>query len=159
MDEKSAVNLYSCEGHTTERISLLSVCPTNQEGERTMSFIGAPLKDAKEKEPVPEGEYDLIIEAAELIEKDGKQRVSIRHSIQGEKDAPAVFHNIFLTLSDDEDKANTQLLFMKAYLELFEIPYKGTGFELDELPGSTATCNIGQREWEGKVFNEIKLSI
>ena len=124
-----------------------------------MTFIGAPIKDAKAREPVPEGEYDLVIEAADHIQRDGKEYVSIRHSIVGEADAGAVFHSIFLTPNEDAEKWNTQLLFMKAYLELFEIPYKGTGFELDELPGSTATVKLVQREYEGTVSNQIKLRI
>ncbi len=122
-----------------------------------MSFIDVPLKDAKEKEPVPAGEYDLIIEDAKLIEDQGKRRVSIRHSIVGEPDAQHVFHSIFLEFGDDKEKANTMLGFINAYLELFDIPHKGTGFDLEELPGSQATCKLGQKEWEGVISNEIKL--
>jgi hypothetical protein len=122
-----------------------------------MSFIDIPLKDAKEKEPVPTGEYDLIIEDASLIEDSGKRRVSVRHSIVGEPEAAAVFHNIMLDLPDDEDKRNTSIGFTNAYLDLFEVPRKGTGFDMEELPGSQATCKLGQKEYKGVVSNEIKL--
>lgn len=122
-----------------------------------MSFIDVPLKDAKEKEPVPEGKYTLVIEDAQLIEKEGKRRISIRHSIVGEPEAAAVFHNIFLDFSEDEDKRNAQLGFINAYLDLFDVPHKGTGFDLEELPGSEAECHLTQEEWEGNVSNRIKL--
>jgi hypothetical protein len=125
-----------------------------------MPFVNAPIGDAKEKEPVPEGEYELIIEDVSVIEEAGKDRVSIRHSINGQPDAAAVFHNIQLTLSDDAEKANWQLLFMRAYLNLFEIPWKDGGFDTDEIePGMSATCQLGVKEYEGRVSNEIKLKI
>jgi len=122
-----------------------------------MSFIETPLKDAKEKEPVAEGDYDLIIEDAQLIEDKGKRRVSVRLSIEGEPDAAHVFHNIFLDLPEDENKRTTQLGFTNAFLDLFEIPRKGSGFDMDELPGSRATCKLTQEEYEGNISNRIKL--
>lgn len=125
-----------------------------------MSFIESPLGDAQEKEVMPEGSYDLIVEDAQLIDEPGKKRrISIRHSIDGHPEAKAVFHNIFLDLSDDAEKRNNQLLFQRAYLNAFAIPYEAGGFDLDDIIGARGTVNLTQDEYEGRVSNNIKLSI
>ena len=127
-----------------------------------MSFIDMALGEAVERHVVPEGEYDLVIEDAKWIEakEAGKApRISVRLSVDGEDGAKSVFHNISLPgPSDDEEKINTKLLFTKAFLDLFKIPYEGGGFELEDFYGARASAHLAQREYEGQVNNEIKLS-
>jgi len=124
-----------------------------------MSFIEMPIGEAVEKEVLPEGTYSLVVDDATYVERDGKRRISIRHTVEGEAGVKTIFHNIFLDLSDDEEKANTQLLFTKAYLELFEIPYKDNGFALDDIIGSRADCSLIINEYNGVESNQIKLTI
>jgi len=125
-----------------------------------MTFIKMPLGDAKEKEVLPEGEYTLVVEDAEYVEKDGKARISVRLSVDGYPNAKTVFHSISLiSPDDDEDKANTKLLFAKAFCEAFDIPYGADGFELEDFPGARGTVFLTQEEYEGDVNNRIKLRI
>jgi len=132
-----------------------------RETQTSSTFVSIPLGDYKEKEVLPEGEYDLIIESAERIEDPGKKpRVSIRHSIDGYPNAQAVFHNIFLELSDDPEKANTQMGFIRSYLELAGIEYGANGFDPEAIePGTRFTCTLTQNEYEGKISNQIKLRL
>ena len=123
-----------------------------------MSFINVPLGDAKEKEVLAEGEYTVRAESAELDTEN--QCIVVRHSVEGEPDAKAVFHRIWLPReSDDEEKVNNKLLFAKAYLELMGVGYDSNGFDEQDIVGQSARCNLKQDEWEGTLKNEIKLSI
>lgn len=128
--------------------------------ERPMSFIDMALGEAQEKDVLPEGEYDLIIEGAEnKVSDKGKKMISIRHSVDGEPNARTVFHNLNLVSSDDDpDTANSKLLFAIAYLKAFEIPYEGAGFNIDDFPGARGRVKLAQKEYNGVISNEIKLS-
>ena len=125
-----------------------------------MTFVKMPLKDAKPPEPVPEGTYNLIIEAVDKIEEpDGRIYLQIRHSIIGEPDAGALFHRLGITLPEDPAKAKWSMLFTKAYLKLFGFPYQDDGWDDEEIiPGAQANCLLERSEWEGNVSNRIKLN-
>ena len=124
-----------------------------------MTFINMPLSEAKPPEPVPEDNYTLIIEAVDKIEDpDGKTYLQIRHSIIGEPQAGAVFHRLGITLPDDPSKAKWSMLFIKAYLKLFDFPYSDNGWDDEEVqPGAQAGCFLERSEWQGVVSNRIKL--
>lgn len=123
-----------------------------------MTFIEMPLGDAKEKEVVPEGEYDLIVEDA-VPPPPGKKSVMVRLSIEGHLEAKAVFHHLALISSDDdEEKRNNKLLFGKAFCDAFSIPYEGAGFDLDDFPGAQGTIYLTQEEYQGIINNKIRLT-
>ena len=124
-----------------------------------MTFINMPLSEAKPPEPVPEGLYNLLIEAVDKIEEpDGKIYLQIRHSVIGEPEAGAVFHRLGITLADDPNKAKWAMLFIKAYLKVFDFPYSGNGWDDEEvIPGAQAECFLERTEWQGVVSNRIKL--
>lgn len=124
-----------------------------------MAFIKVKLGDAKEKEPVAEGTYLLTVEDAELQEDDkGRNVVVIRHNIENEPQAMPVWHRIYLPDdNDDEEKANNKLLFAKRYCDKFGIPYKKTGFELDDILGAQAEVQLTVEEYNGRFSNRIKL--
>ena len=125
-----------------------------------MSFIEMAFKDAKEKECVPEGMYVLRAEDYTAYEDDNGEisRISVRHSIEGEPSAKAVFHNLwFPRKGDDPEKVNNKLVFIKRYLELFNVPYKDGGFEPEEIPGSTAECQLVIDTYNDVESNQIKL--
>ena len=125
-----------------------------------MSFIEMALGEAKEKEVVPEGQYTLIVEDAELIEEDGRGRVLVRLSIDGMPNAKSVFHSISLTSpEDDPEKRNTKLLFAKAFCEAFDISFEANGFALEDFPGSRGEVHLIQDEYKGVVNNRIKLRV
>jgi len=126
-----------------------------------MAFINMNLGEAKEKEVLPEGEYDLVIEDyTPVMENDKLIALSVRHSVDGHPEAKAVFNRINLpTEGDTEEKRNNKLLFAIAYLALFGIEWTAAGFDTDELQGSRGKCFLKVQEYEGVLSNQIKLRI
>ena len=125
-----------------------------------MTFISMPLGDAVQKEVLPEGEYELVIEDVKIKEKDNKERISVRCSVDGEPNARAVFHNIWFPDPDaDEEKQNNTLLFAIAFCDAFDIPWKSNGFNLEDFFGSRGRVYLTQDEYEGVPNNNIRLRI
>lgn len=123
-----------------------------------MSFIDAELDAIEEDKPVAEGEYELVITDVKEKEKDGEASgLLVILEIVGVEGASNVLHNIsFPMAGDDDQKRKNKLKFMKRFLVLFGIPYAG-GLDLTRFPGARAKCNLGQKEWNGEISNEIKL--
>lgn len=121
-------------------------------------FIDIPLGDAVEKDILPEGQYELIIDNAE--EREDGRGINCRCSVDGEPNAKAIFHSIWFPDPDgDAEKRNNTLLFAKAFTDAFEIPTKATGFNLEDFFGSRGRVKLTQEEYEGVTSNRIKLAI
>lgn len=121
-----------------------------------MSFIDMALDTREEKDIVAEGNYDLLIEDAQL--RDDGKNIMVRLSIEGYPSAKAVFHNISLIQpDDDEEKANNKKLFCAAFLEAFSIPFE-SGFDVADLMGGRGTVPLACGEYKGVEKNEIVLS-
>jgi len=123
-----------------------------------MGFIdlGANLNDLPEQNPVPEGNYDLIVEGSKL--KPENMCISVWLTIAGEPEAETVFHNLSLPKNDDEDeKKINKLRFLKAFMQKFSIPYGDNGFNEEDLIGARANCHLIQEEYKGRISNKIKL--
>ena len=104
-----------------------------------MGFIEAAIAEAKEREAVPEGPYDVVIASAEMHRSDtsGKDSVRCILNIPEQPDAAGIFHYIALPHSDDDDeKRNMKLVMMKKFLELLHVPFEGNGFDTDDLIGA-----------------------
>ena len=127
-----------------------------------MTFIGMPLEDAQEKEPVPEGEYDCIIKSAEIVDSKairGQEniRVMIEVTDSDFPNTPMIFHYLAGLHPDDDDvKRNNKLLQTKAFLNLFNIPYSG-GFALEDMQNQEAKCHLVQEEYNGRISNKIQV--
>jgi hypothetical protein len=127
-----------------------------------MPFINVKLGDAKVPEPVPEDLYLLTIEDAEMIE-DNKGRTVVKTRIKvenppGDTSPPAIFHDIYLPQADeDPKKANTKLLFMKAFLEEFSIPYDDSGFDIDDFLGKQGEVKVGLDQYQDRAPRNILL--
>ena len=128
-----------------------------------MSFIELPISDMddiQESQPVPEGEYNLVIsEAKEKQNESGELKgIMVICEIQGMENASNVFHNISLPLPGDEsDKINNKLKFIKRFVQHFKIPVKGNQLNVQDFLGKTARCMLTQEEYNGSVSNKIKL--
>jgi len=123
-----------------------------------MGFIdlGANLDDIPDSNPVPEGNYDLIVEGSKL--KLDNMCINVWLSIEGEPEAATVFHNLSLPKTDDEDeKKKNKLRFLKAFMQKFTIPYGDNGFNEEDLIGARANCHLVQDEYNGRISNKIKL--
>lgn len=111
-----------------------------------MGFIEAAIQDAKEKEAVEEGVYEVVISAADMhkSEASGKDSVRCILEIPSNPDASGIFHYIALPHADDDsEKRNNKLVMMKKFLELMGVPFEGNGFDTDDLMGATANVYLG----------------
>ena len=126
-----------------------------------MSFI--PMNEdydaVQENQPVPEGEYTLVIDNVKEKQDDAGniKGLLVICQIVGADDAQNVMHNLSLPLdTDDETKRKNKLLFMKRLLTLFNIPFSG-GIDLQQFPGKQAKCFLTQEDYQGTISNKIKL--
>lgn len=130
-----------------------------------MSFIELPIEnidDIQEDQPVPEGEYNLVvIDAKEKQDDAGNVKgLLIICEIEGYDHAANVLHNISLPLPGDEDtKVSNKLKFIKRFVQLFKIPTHGGKLNLQDFAGKRAKAFLTQEEYNGNISNRIKLPI
>jgi hypothetical protein len=132
-----------------------------------MSFIQmtGSFSSVQEKQPVPDGTYDLVIESAEAgnSKSSGKPQIHVVLGIEGHDDAPKVQHYISLPAQDDTpDKLGTKMLMLKRFLEAFGIPYEDTGFAVEDFFGAkgSARLTLTSPDDEGSngiVYNRLQL--
>ena len=127
-----------------------------------MSFIdtGINFEEVVEDQPVPEGEYNLVIEdVKEKMNDDGNlKNLLVIISIEGHDNAANVLHNISLPLpGDDAEKVSNKAKFIKRFLQLFSIPTKGGQLDLTQFSGKRAKAFLTQEEYQGTISNKIKL--
>lgn len=128
-----------------------------------MSFIDLPIQDIddiQEDQPVPEGEYNLvIIDAKEKQDESGAIKgLLVICEIEGHDNAANVMHNISLPLPADEaTKVSNKLKFIKRFVQLFKIPTQGGKLNLQDFAGKRAKAFLTQEEYNGNISNRIKL--
>ncbi len=106
-----------------------------------MSFINVAIEEAVEKQALPEGSYDLVVTDVEPYHNDNSGKDSVRCSIGfvEHPEAKNIMHFIALPHeSDDADKVNNKLLSLKKFLERFNVPFEGNGFNVEDIAGATA---------------------
>lgn len=91
----------------------------------TMNFEALP-----EEKPVPDGEYEVMIQTAEeyIGKTSGKTSIRIILSLPGEADAEDIFHYLSLPQDGDDPKtANRKMRRIRDFLQAFdltkEMPY------------------------------------
>lgn len=117
-----------------------------------MPFINARIGDAKESEPVPDGQYDLRI--AKVDEKKSKKPphydmllLTITIEDPNFPNASPVFHNMLFPKEDTEERtANLFQLGNARLLTAFGVPFDDNGFDSDDLLGATAKGITVQQE-------------
>jgi hypothetical protein len=127
-----------------------------------MSFIDLPMNidEVKEDQPVPEGEYNLVIsDVKEKNNEDGSLKsLLVICEIQGQEGAANVLHNISMPQpADDPEKISFKMKFIKRFVQLFKVKTDGGKLNLSAFPGCTAKCFLTQEEYNGTVSNKIKL--
>ena len=128
-----------------------------------MSFIDLPINDMndiQEDMPVPEGEYTLVISDCKERNDDAGQLkgLLIICEIEGQTGAANVLHNMSLPLPNDEtDKVSNKLKFIKRFINLFNIPVKGSQLNPQDFLGKRAKAFLTQEEYNGTISNKIKL--
>ena len=130
-----------------------------------MSFIELPindLDDIQEDQPVPEGEYSLVIaDCKERANESGELKgLLVICEIEGHAGAANVLHNISIPLPGDEpDKVSNKLKFIKRFVQLFKIDVKGGKLNPQDFPGKRAKAYLVQDDYNGTVSNKIRLPI
>lgn len=127
-----------------------------------MTFIDMNLGDVPEVELLPEDRYTVRIEDAEMKQGGpGKaDRISIRVTVDGHPNTDTIFHSLFLPGPDDDDrKRNFKLRAIMKFCDIFEIPYKSSGFNIEEFPGSAADVLIVQEDYEGTTSNRLRVPL
>lgn len=130
-----------------------------------MSFIDLPIEnidEIQEDQPVPEGEYNLvIIDAKEKQDESGAVKgLLVICEIEGQENAANVLHNISLPMPiDDPTKVTNKLKFIKRFVQLFKIPTQGGKLNLADFAGKRAKAFLTQEEYNGNISNRIKLPI
>jgi len=114
-----------------------------------MPFIDLPgLNDVKEPEVAPEGDYEMVIEAADLMpsKKEGApkdaQNIRLRVAFADDPQFAPVFHYISLPNSeDDDDKRVMKLRMAKEFLVHFGVDFD-EGLEPEAMPGCHALTHV-----------------
>ena len=119
-------------------------------GVNKVAFIKADLKDVKEAEAVPEGEYSLrILKVDETESKKGNPMLALVIKIEDApiKNPAPVRHWIVLPDRDTpDDQVQMRMLELKRLLAAFGIRYDGEGFDTEDLIGATGKALVTQEE-------------
>lgn len=130
-----------------------------------MSFIDLPINDIddiQEDQPVPEGEYNLVIlDCKERSDESGQLKgLLVICEIEGQSGAANVLHNVSLPLPGDEpEKVTNKLKFIKRFVQLFKIDIKGGKLNPQDFLGKRAKTFLTQEEYNGTISNKIKLPL
>ena len=127
-----------------------------------MPFISVPLDDAKEAEPVPEGEYDLrIVKAEDGESKKGNAMTTVYIKIEDSAYPNAALLRHWITYPDKDtpaDQRQMRLLDIKRFLTCFGVAMEGNGFNSDDLLGASGRSFLYQEEGDdGNVYNRLRL--
>lgn len=127
-----------------------------------MPFIdaGEEFGNVNEQQNVPEGTYDLAIEKVTEQENEGRTMLLIRITNPPEdiNDPAPIFHYINHPNGDDADKDKGRMLFTKRLFYTFGIETQGNGYDTDALLGATASATVTHREYEGRIFQDVRLN-
>lgn len=123
-----------------------------------MPFIKMGLKDAKEAEHVPEGEYDLrIVKAEDKKSKAGNPMTAVTIRIEDPNYPNAQLLNHFLNYPTGDAVADPlRLRDIARFLTLFEVAYQDDGFNSEDLVGQTARGLLTIEDGDnGQKFNRL----
>lgn len=116
-----------------------------------MSFVEVPLGAAQEAEAVPEAEYDLrVAKFEQTTSKAGNNMYKAIVLVESEdhpNPSPIVE---YLTLPNgaDDEHANMKLLNIKRFLAIFGVPMEESGFNDEDVVGSTGRCHVVNETYE-----------
>lgn len=132
-----------------------------------MSFLEMNLgADVKEAEIAPEGNYDLIIDKAEIKDNSdttGKVNVQVQLLFDGMPEYNRIFHYLSMpTQEDDDAKRQIKQLMVKRFLRHFKIPFDENGFDVEALAGAYANTNVTVEEYtndagQSRLSNRLNL--
>ena len=114
--------------------------------------VGTSIDSIKDEgfQPVPAGAYPVKVEVAQVQDnKAGDAKLLyMEYSVQ---DGEHVGRKLFDRLSLKE-KALWKL---KRFLTAANVPYEGAGFDTEDVLGATLTVQVGTREYNGRLGNDV----
>ena len=119
--------------------------------------IPVDLGRVQEAKPVPAGKYDLTIASVEETKSQkGFPQLVVNIGIDAHPEAPNLRHYVSLPSAGDE-KAEMKALFLKRFLQGFNIPHEGMSFDTDDFPGARASLELTLSEPDdsGNVYNRL----
>lgn len=138
-----------------------------------MTFLDKAIDDIPEAQPVPQGEYDVTIQDAEVVPANPESKdpnayhIRLRITIDGTGDETMpIFHYLVGISADcDEDRANTIGRMYKQFVKKFGMDT--SGFTLRDLIfdsftdispylGLSALVKLDVEDYKGRLSNKIK---
>ncbi len=122
-----------------------------------MSFIdmGDELANAKEAEPAPEGEYDLVLhDVEEFTNEAGNMSLKVLVKFDDNAHAPFTHWVSLPSAEDDAAKIQAKALFIKRFLVAFNVPMEDNGFNPTDIPGCRARLAVKQNQYTNKNGDE-----
>ena len=117
-----------------------------------MSFIKiANMGSAREREAVPEGEYNLIIISAEptVVGKDELPIIKVLYEVEGESRAKIVGDTLWLPRASDPEARQEDAVFaLQNWCNTFGIPTTEEGIDLDGVKGLVGKAFLKETEDE-----------
>ena len=108
-----------------------------------MPFIVVALDEAREQEPVPEGEYDLrVVKSENRNSKKGNPITVVTIRIEDPNFPNAQLMSEVLNYPTAAHIPETKALFLRninRFLHAFNIPGEAKGFNSDDIQGATAS--------------------
>ena len=126
-----------------------------------MGFIDLEgIGDVKEKDLIPVGTYDFVIDDVKSEPKEGGATgINLRCSAVGmsEEDYQPVFHYLTAPGQDhDKDAKAFLLLSIKRFCHIADVPLDG-GLNEEDLMGATFNCAVDADEYEDRETRKLKI--
>ena len=120
-----------------------------------MSFVEIQgIEEVQERKLVPVDTYEFVVGSVKSEEEDGGWKFQLTCEAQGlddPEDYQPVWHRIQTpSNSDDKEKKNAKMLFLKRFLVLAGIDISQGGFNEYELQGASFTAAVEAGEYEGR---------
>ena len=125
-----------------------------------MPFVNVAIKDAKEPELVPEGEYDLEIVGKKAFDDNGNSAtnptdisrigVTIRIDSADHPNAEFIYHTLWM--KGKEEFHVSSMRDVRRFLSVFSVPFEGNGFDIDDLDEATGRCVVYQKEGDDGII-------
>jgi len=113
-----------------------------------MSILDYNLDEVPEQHPVEDGEYTLrIVKATLKKSKKNQDMIENMLTVEGESDAPPIFHYVMLPddSADDEATKNNKLRRLRTFCQCFGIDYSN-GIDVEAFKGETGEAIIKTEE-------------
>jgi len=119
-----------------------------------MDLTFLKLEEVKEEslyEPLPDGEYECIVDSIEVVEKNNNTSLKIIYSVTDSAfSGKRLYDNIVVAGLENAVSMGKRKLKL-----LLEATNKIAVKDSDEFVGESLVVKVGTREWNGKLYNTV----